>query len=162
MKLIRWILAISLATLAVGCHAQVPPATTQAVNLTWTASTDLGCTGTCALTYTVYRCSAGAACADLSNTGWTQVGTSTVASYTDSTPPVSTDYYAVEAVVNSQNSAASNIVQVAVNALAVPTAPALNTPTAQSALLDRQSLPQSADKQMAANVALNLKARLAP
>lgn len=158
MKRILAALAILAVSLEAGCHAQVPPATTQTVNLTWTASTDAGCTTNCAITYAVYRCTNVANCTDLSSTQWTEItnpaSRPSATNFTDSTPPTGTIEYVVEGVAGNVNSGPSNIAQVNVTAISVPTAPALNTPAAQSALLDRQSLPQSADKQMAANVTL--------
>jgi hypothetical protein len=122
-----------------GCsHAQVPPASSNTVVLTWQESTS----GT---TFVVYRCTTSAtACADTTNTGWSQIGTATTTTYTDTTPPTGTVYYDVEALLSGINSAPSNVASATVTALNVPVAPTLGAPT-----VSQNGVPEGDDKQLA-------------
>ena len=155
----------------IGCHAQVPPASSgYAVVLTATAPVAsgnwAGCTAAAPCTYAFYaETITGAACDATTSANYKEITTPSARpstpNFTDANTTGLTRCYDVETVQGSANSGPSNVAGPVVSP-GVPLAPSLNTPVPQSALLDRQSLPQSADKQMAANVALNLRARLAP
>jgi len=136
----RLITILTLA-LAVGCHAQVPPATTYTVNLTWQApvatSAWAGCTTASPCVYSVYRCTGNAtACGTLSSTSWAEITTSSTrpsgTSYTDaSVLPGSSYTYLVETVQGSANSGPSNTVTL--NIPPVPLAPSISASTATGA-----------------------------
>ncbi len=146
MKKILAIL-LSLGVVA-GCHAQVPPATSHAVDLTWTApaasSTWGGCTTAAPCVYAVYRCTGTAsACGTLSSTAWAEVTTAATrpggTSYSDTTVSGGTSYtYAVETVQGPEYSGPSNTTTAAVPA--TPLAPAIGSPTV--AHVDGQPLPE--------------------
>ncbi len=135
MKKIAAIL-MSLGLLA-GCHAQVPPATTHAVDLTWTApaatSTWAGCSTSAPCVYAVYRCAGSAtACGTLSSTAWAEITTAATrpsgVTYQDTGVSGGTTYsYVVETVQGSENSGPSNVTTATVPQ--TPTAPAIGSPT---------------------------------
>ncbi len=141
--------ATILALAAVACaHPQVPPATTHAVDLTWTAaaasSTWTGCSTSVPCVYAVYRCAGTAsACGTLSSTAWAEVTTVATrpsgVSYQDLTVSGGTTYsYAVETVQGSENSGPSNVTTAAVPE--TPTAPAIGSPTV--ARVEGKPLPE--------------------
>ena len=125
-----------LALVAVGCHGQVPPATSHSVSLSWGApassGTWSGCTPTAPCVYSVWRCAGSAtACGTLSSTAWAEVTTSTTrpsaTSYVDSTVAAGISYtYAVETVQGSDNSGPSNTTTA--NVPQTPVAPSLGSP----------------------------------
>lgn len=146
----RKFLGILLALAAIGCHAQVPPATAHSVQLSWTAPSATGSWGGCTTAapclYAVYRCSASAStCANTSSTSWTEITAASSrpsgTSYTDATAAGLTVYYVVETVQGSSNSGASNIA--GPNTVpGSPLAPAVNTPTVSENTPAPQPMPQ--------------------
>lgn len=160
-KLFGFLLA---GLIVAGCHAQVPPATTHVVNLSWQApvasGTWGGCTTSAPCVYAVYRCTASAAtCANTGSSSWSEITTSTTrpsgTSYTDPSAAGLTAYYTVETVQGSQNSAPSNTTSVTVPAS--PIAPSLGQPTA--AQLEPGPLPRPAPE-LASIPAVSLRASI--
>lgn len=126
---------------AIGCHAQVPPATSHSVNLNWTApaatSSWSGCTVAAPCVYAVYRCSASAAtCANTSSTSWAEITTPSTrpsgTTYSDTTASGLTANYIVETFQGTANSAPSNSVTFTIPG--VPIAPAINGSVAANAM----------------------------
>lgn len=108
---------LAFLALAIGCKAQIPPATTHTVVLTWTApvanSTWTGCTTSAPCVYAIYRCSGSAtACGDTTNSAWSEITTSTTrvsgTTYTDATASGLTAYYAAVTYQGTAHSGASN------------------------------------------------------
>ncbi len=152
--------ATILALAAIACaHPQVPPATTHAVNLTWTApsstSTWGGCTTTAPCVYAVYRCTGTTTvCGTLSSTAWTEVTTASTrpsgVSYQDLTISGGTTYsYTVETVQGNENSGPSNVTTATVPQ--TPVAPAIGSPTVAKA--DGAPLPKVSMTQQVASAA---------
>lgn len=126
MKKLIFAVAAMFATVA-GCRAQVPPATSYAVNLTWTAPVAGGswggCTAAAPCTYAVYRAAAVAgSCPAFANVAWQEITTASTrpgaTAYQDPNAAGINACYAVETVQGSANSGPSNIFQIA-----VPSAP---------------------------------------
>lgn len=147
------ILSLIVAVLAVGCHvnAQIPPVSSHTVVLTWTAppanANWPGC-GTTApqspCVYAVYACVASAsACGNTTNSAWHELTNSTNRpsglTFTDTTPSVGQNYYAVTTVQQSAISGASNVANV--NVPGPPAPPALANPTVASNELPHIVLP---------------------
>lgn len=156
-----WIAALLIV--AVGCHAQVPPASVETVVLTWNApvanSNWLGCgTGQPTCTYAIYRAT-GSTCPVSTSTAWTEVtnpaSRPTALTWTDTTATGAVCYIA-ETVQSGLNSGPSNTVSLTVPA--VPTAPALGTPTTADLVPVKPT--SSSDLVMAMAIPLRLTARL--
>lgn len=155
---------IALGMFALGCGAQVPPATPHVVNLSWTAPSSsaswAGCTAASPCTYAVYRCTVGATCSDQTSTAWKEVTSPTSRpsslAFTDPTASGLTVNYIVETIQGVSNSAPSNTTQVTVPG--TPLAPALNSPvTANNAMPQvKPALPKTSNP-MLASVKLTAK-----
>jgi hypothetical protein len=161
----------AIALIAVGCRAQVPPATSHVVSLTWTApaanSGWSGCTSSAPCVYAVYRCSAGATtCADTTQSAWKEITSSTTRpsgmSYTDNTASGLTAYYIVETVQAGSNSAPSNTTT-PITVPGSPLAPSLSQPTVAMEVAPQvRPAPPTPDPQLAeAAMPMRLRARLA-
>jgi hypothetical protein len=168
MKRILAILIVMVAAAVAGCHAQVPPATSHVVNLSWTApaanGTWSGCTAAAPCAYAVFRCSAGATtCGDTTASAWKEITTGTTraagTTYTDPTAGGLTAFYVVETVQGGANSGASNITTVTVPG--TPLAPTLSQPTSAQDLMPqvRPALPNP-DPQLAMAAPMKLTARV--
>lgn len=114
-----------LVLAAAGCRAQVPPATSFKVNLTWNApqatSTWLGCTTAQPCVFAVYRtATTGATCPAFTSTAWTEITTSATRpsadAYSDKSAAGLDVCYVVETVQASANSDPSNTYQTIVPA----------------------------------------------
>jgi hypothetical protein len=149
MKRILAVLAMFL--FAVGCHPQVPPASTgYQVNLTASvpspAGNWLGCvTGQPQCTYAVYaETITGTACDPTTSTNYKEItnpsSRPTTPAYTDPNTTGLTRCYDMETVQSGGNSAPSNVAGPVVSP-GVPLAPTLATPTPQVAELDKPTLP---------------------
>lgn len=117
--------------LALGCHAQIPASPAPSVSLTWTAPTT--CTAAQPCVYAISRAITTGTCPPTTGTAYTVAGTSTsqATAYTDTVPPQgATVCYIAQTQQGTLTSAPSNSVTIVVPAL--PTAPALNQPTATS------------------------------
>ena len=134
--MVKRLSAIAIVLLAVGCHAQVPPASTHRVSLTWTApaatSAWSGCTATAPCVYAVYRCTGDAtACGTLSSTAWSEVTTPSTrpsgTSYIDASVGGAVYTYVVETVQGSDNSGPSNTTAATVPGIPAP--PAVGSPS---------------------------------
>ncbi len=130
------VLILALAAILPGC-AQVPPATTHSVTLTWTApasnSVWTGCTTTAPCVYAVYRCTGSATtCGTLSSTAWSEITTPSTRpsalTYVDIGVTGGTSYtYTVETVQLNTNSSPSNTTTALVPQ--TPGSPTLGSPT---------------------------------
>lgn len=158
------ILILALAAILPGC-AQVPPATTHSVTLTWSApassSTWTGCTTTAPCVYAVYRCTGSATtCGTLSSTAWSEITTAT-------TRPSGTTYadtavtgggvftYAVETVQGLDNSGPSNTTTATVPE--TPVAPSIGSPTVSK--LETKPLPAATEELAKVEAVTGLTAR---
>lgn len=147
---------------ALGCHAQVPPATTYVVNLTWTAPVAsgnwTGCTTAAPCTFAIYRApQASGACPASTSTSYVAVTTTASGTaYTDTTAPTGTTVcYIAETVQSGVNSGPSNTATATVPGL--PTAPTLGTPTTSAQLEVTQAVPSG---ELAMATPLKLTARI--
>jgi len=139
------ILLICSLIVGVGCHAQVPPATSHVVDLVWTAptanSTWTGCTTSAPCTYAIYRAPTSAgSCPASTNSGYVEVtnpgSRPSGTTFVDTTAGGLTVCYIAETVQGSSNSGPSNTTA-AITVPGTPTAPALGNPTAAA----NQGLP---------------------
>jgi len=152
MKAILAALAILALGLGAGCRAQVPPASNgYKVTLTATAPVAsgnwAGCTTSAPCTYAFYaETITGTSCDPTTSTNYKEITTPTARpstpAFTDPNTTGLTRCYDVETVQGAENSGPSNVAGPVVSP-GVPLAPALQTPTPQSASLERPSLPQS-------------------
>lgn len=138
------LMALIGSALALGCHGQVPAASSKVVNLTWSASTSC-VAGQPACNYAVYRAAASSGtCPVTTSTAWSEVTTSTTRpsglAYTDPTAQGLTVCYNVETVQGSANSGPSNTVG-PFQVPGTPTAPGLNQPTVAQNAAPNQALP---------------------
>ena len=146
---------LALLITAVGCHAQIPPASTQKVVLTWSAPQAVpngwqGCTTASPCVYAVYRAiTTGSNCPV---TGSAQLGEITppaarpsALTFTDTSASGLDVCYSVETVQGSLNSGPSNTVNL--NVPGVPGAPQLGTPV--TAMSESIELPPSSTKTLA-------------
>ena len=156
-------LAILALALAVGCHAQVPPASPgYNVNLTATAPVATGnwagCTASAPCTYAVYR-AAGATCPVTTSTAWSEItnpaSRPSTPAFTDTTATGLTACYDMETVQSGQNSAPSNVAGPVI-VPGIPLAPTLGTPAPVVAAL---APPQGAPSVVGS---VKLVARLEP
>jgi hypothetical protein len=132
-------LGFALAALLGCAHAgaQVPPASTEVVNLTWQAPSAAagwqGCTASAPCSYAIYSSQAsGGTCKPLTDSSWHEITTPasrpTGSTFTDNAPGTSPCYNA-ETIQNGANSAASNTAgPIAIPA--TPLAPTLGNPAA--------------------------------
>lgn len=163
-KIVMIAAAIAIAFTA-GCHAQVPPATTHSVVLTWGApvptATWLGCgtgTGQSPCVYAVYKCATN--CGSTSNSTWTEITTAatrpSALTFTDSAPGAGTVNYDVETVQGTAHSDPSNVATVTVPG--TPVAPPLGNPSVSQLALP---LPQNKEPYYLAKVeGVKLSARV--
>jgi hypothetical protein len=153
MRQIFAALAILAFGLTAGCHAQVPPASAgYQVVLTATAPVAsgnwLGCgTGQPACTYAFYAETVTGACDPTTSANYKEITTSTARpstpNFTDQNTTGLTRCYDVETVQSAANSGPSNVAGPIVSP-GVPLAPALQTPTPQSAEMEKPALPNAA------------------
>ena len=156
-KLFPLILAL---VAAIGCHGQVPPATTHSVKLTWTApvasSTWSGCTTTAPCVYAVYRCTGtSTSCPSVptTNTAWSEITTPSTrpssVTYVDTGVTGGSTYtYTVETVQSNTNSSPSNTTTAIVPQ--TPGSPTLSSPT--TANLEKRKLRKSNNETEVASV----------
>lgn len=152
-------LAPAFLIIAAGCHAQVPPASTSTVNLSWTAPAAsggwAGCTTAAPCTYAIYRATfaTASACPASTNTAYTEVTNPAArpsgTTFTDATAS-GTVCYIGETVQGAANSGPSNTAGPATVA-GVPLAPTLGTPVVA------QTLQPASSKQLAQNAPMSLR-----
>ena len=158
MKPIYAALAILALGVSIGCHAQVPPASNgYKVVLTATAPLPsgnwLGCgTGQPQCTYAFYAETVTGSCDPTTSANYKEItnpaSRPTTPNFTDANTTGLTRCYDVETVQGVQNSAPSNVAGPVVSP-GIPLAPALQTPTPQSAELvlpNASPAPQLAKK----------------
>lgn len=136
-KLIGMFIGLSLLSVSAGCHAQIPPASTKNVVLTWAAPQAVtggwpGCTTASPCVYAVYRAIAtGTTCPATGSVQWSEITASatrpSALTFTDTSAAGLDVCYAVETVQGAQNSGPSNTINLSVPG--VPGAPQLGTPT---------------------------------
>jgi hypothetical protein len=145
-------LAILALGLGAGCRAQVPPASNgYKVTLTATAPVAsgnwAGCTVSAPCTYAFYAETVTGACDPTTSTNYKEITTPTARpstpNFTDPNTTGLTRCYDVETVQGAENSGPSNVAGPVVSP-GVPLAPALATPTPQSAEVVNPVLPNAA------------------